>query len=42
MGVVNIKSMGHNSVMIFLMYTPCCACLLNSSNYAFMHNPDFA
>ena len=33
MGVLNIKSMGHDSVMIFKMYSPCRACLLNSSIY---------
>ena len=42
MGVVNIKTMGHNSFLNYEMYTPCCACLLNSSIYAFMHNLDFA
>ena len=31
MRVVNIKSMAHDSVLIFEMYTPCRACLLNSS-----------
>ena len=30
-GVVHIKSMGHNSYLIFEMYTPCSACWLNSS-----------
>ena len=30
------------SVFIYIMYSPCRACLLNSSMYAFMYNPDFA
>ena len=39
--ICNTEKMGHDSVLIFKMYKPCCACLLNSSIYAFIQKSRF-